>query len=182
MYILSYKMTVHVTVTINWFWKWLAMSVFIFIFVSFWIDWKIFFLWNWHALYVRFCLMKRKQYCCQIFLFRIADFLLILHSLMFEVTNNVVLLVFLYAWKGKCHCNTDVCHTFLLAGGGGGGGRGEACTLNIFIWKYSLCLYCVLCWHPVWLKVWKVVLEKRRKITWWQTPAISITTNDFRHA
>ena len=39
---------------------------------------------------------------------------------MFEVIYNVVLLVFLFAWKGKCHCNTDVCHTFLLAGGRGG--------------------------------------------------------------
>lgn len=59
--------------------------------------------------------MKRKWYCCQIFLFRITDFVLMLHSLMFEVTYNVVLLVFLFAWKGKCCCNTDVRHTFLLA-------------------------------------------------------------------
>ena len=52
--------------------------------------------------------------------------------------------------------------------------KNEPCTLNIFIWKYPVCLYCVLCWHPVWLKVWKVVLEKRRKITWWQTSAITV--------
>ena len=105
--------------------------------------------------------MKRQWYCCQIFLFRITDFVLMPHSLMFEVTYNVVLLVlvFLFAWKGKCHCNTDVRHTFLLAWWE----EKKACTLNIFIWKYPLCLYCVFCWHPVWLKVWKVVLEKKKK-------------------
>jgi len=42
-------------------------------------------------------------------------------------------------------------------------GEKKACTLNIFIWKYPLCLYCVLCWHPVWLKVWNVVLEEKEK-------------------
>ena len=58
-----------------------------------------------------------------LFLFRITDFVLMLHSLMFEVTYNVVLLVlvFLFAWKGKCRCNTDVRHTFLLAWWGGKG-------------------------------------------------------------
>ena len=62
-----------------------------------------------------------------------------LHSLMFDMTYSVVLLVlvFLFAWKGKC-CNTDVCYTFLLVGGGGGGGG--AYTLNILIWKYPLCI------------------------------------------
>ena len=102
--------------------------------------------------------MKRKWYCCQIFLFRITDFVLMLHSLMFEVTYNVVLLVlvFLFPWKGKC-CNTDV---RLLAWWGE---KKKTCTLNIFIWKYPVCLYCVLCWHPVWLKVWKVVLEKKEE-------------------
>ena len=70
--------------------------------------------------------MKRKWYCCQIFLFRITDFVLMLHSLMFEGTYNVVLLalVFLFAWNGKCCCNTDVRHTFLLAWWGDGGGGG----------------------------------------------------------
>ena len=73
--------------------------------------------------HVRFCLMKRKRYCCQIFLFRNTDFVLMMHSLMFEMTYNVVLLVlvFLFAWKGKCCCNTDVHHTFLLAWWGGKG-------------------------------------------------------------
>ena len=79
--------------------------------------------------------------------------------LMFEVTYNVVLLVlvFLFAWKGKCRCNTEFRHTFLLAWWGGK----KACTLNIFSWKDPLCLYCVLCWHPVWLNVRKVRKKKK---------------------
>ena len=55
------------------------------------------------------------------YFYSVTDFVLMMHSLMFEVTYNVVLLVlvFLFAWKGKCHCNTDVRHTFLLAWWGG---------------------------------------------------------------
>ena len=107
-------MTVHVTVIINWFWKWLVMSVFIFVSVAFW---KIFFCKTDKCHMLDFAWWKENDIVVKYFLFRITDFVLMLHSLMFEVTYNVVLLVlvFLFAWKGKCCCNTDVHHTFLLA-------------------------------------------------------------------
>ena len=103
-------MAVHVTVIINWFWNWIVMSLFLFSFLfpsernkcckTDMLD---------------FAWWKENDIVVKYFLFRITDFVLMLHSLMFEVTYNVVLLVFLFAWKRKCCCNTDVRHTFLLA-------------------------------------------------------------------
>ena len=103
------------------------------------------------------------MYCCQIFLFRITDFVLMLHSLMFEVIYNVVLLVFLFAWKGKCHCNTDVHHTFLLAW------WEKKRPVHYIFSSENMLFVCILFSVDI-LFGWRwEVLEKRRKITWWQT-------------
>ena len=44
-----------------------------------------------------FAWWKGNNIVVKYFLFRVTDFVLIMHSLMFEVTYNVVLLVFLFA-------------------------------------------------------------------------------------